>query len=88
MNDGNAMYLRSLNEEEALRLRQESFKKLKRGSLFDLGMTRFFIAVRKVDEETWEVIELDDTNINNILIDKRRKRSRLHLSDMQALNLR
>ncbi len=59
--------LRVLSKEEELQNRREHFAKLKPGSLFDLAQERFFLAVKKVDEHTWEVIELTETNKKTII---------------------
>ncbi len=59
--------LRVLSKEEELQNRRERFARLKPGSLFDLAQKRFFLAVKKVDEHTWEVIELTETNKKTII---------------------
>jgi len=80
--------LRVLSEEEELQGRREAFAKLKPGSLFDLGQERFFIAVKKIDEKTWEVIELTETNKKKIVSGQPCAHSYLGFDDMACLNLR
>jgi hypothetical protein len=79
--------LRALSKEDELQSRREAFGKLKPGSLFDLAQERFFLAVKKIDEKIWEVIELTEANKKNI-ISGRSCDSRLHFDDMVCLNLR
>jgi len=59
--------LKVLSEEEELRIRKNNFAKLTQGLLFDLGGRRYFIAVKKIDEKTWEVVELTESNKEKIL---------------------
>ena len=80
--------LRALSKEEELDNRREAFAKLKPGSLFDLGQERFFIAVDKMDEETWRVIELTEANKKRIISGVACEHSNLHFHDMLCLNLR
>ena len=80
--------LRVLSKEEELQNRQEGFAKLKAGSLFDLGQLRFFIAVKKIDEKVWEVVELTETNKEKIISGQPCEHSNLHFDDMSCLNLR
>jgi protease II len=67
--------LRALSPKEELKHRWESFAKLKEGILFDLAQERFFIAVRKTDEETWEVIELTQDNKKQIILGRQAARA-------------
>jgi len=83
-----AHMLRVLSKEEELQNRREAFKKLKSGSLFDLGQERFFIAVKKIDEKVWEVIELTEANKKKIISGQSCEHSHLHFDDMDCLNLR
>ncbi len=80
--------LRVLSREEELQSRLEAFVKLKPGSLFDLAQERFFIAVEKIDEKVWEVIELTVTNKKRIMSGGACEHSHLHFDDMDCLNLR
>lgn len=80
--------LRVLSREEELEGRHEAFAKLKPGSLFDLGQERFFIAVKKIDEKVWEVIELTEINKKKITSGQPCEHSNLHFNDMDCLNLR
>ena len=80
--------LRVLSREEELQNRREDFAKLKTGSLFDLGQERFFIAVKKIDEKVWEVIELTEINKKKITSGQPCEHSSLHFDDMVCLNLR
>lgn len=80
--------LRVLSREEELRNRSEDFAKLKPGCLFDLAQERFLIAVKKIDEKVWEVIELTETNKKKIISGQPCERSNLHFDDMSCLNLR
>lgn len=80
--------LRVLSREEELQNRREDFAKLKTGSLFDLGQERFFIAVKKIDQKVWEVIELTQTNKKRIISGQPCEHLNLHFDDMDCLNLR
>ena len=80
--------LRVLSREEELQNRREAYAKLKPGSLFDLAQERFFIAVKKIDEKVWEVIELTEANKKNFISGQPREHSNLHFNDMDCLNLR
>ena len=80
--------LRVLSKEEELQNRRQGFAKLTPGSLFDLAQERFFLAVKKVDEHTWEVIELTETNKKAVISGQSCEHSRLHFDDMECLNLR
>jgi len=80
--------LRVLSEEEELQGRREAFAKLKPGSLFDLGQERFFLAVKKMDENVWEVIELTEANKKAIISRQPCEHSSLGFDDMACLNLR
>lgn len=80
--------LRVLSREEELENRREAFAKLKPGSLFDLGQERFFIAIKKIDEKVWEVIELTETNKKKIISGRPCEHSSLDFDDMDCLNLR
>lgn len=80
--------MRVLSPEEELKNRRESFAKLKRGILFDLSQERFFIAVKKIDEKAWEVIELTEANTKKIISGDGCEHSRLHFDEMSCLNLR
>jgi len=80
--------LRVLSKEEELEGRREAFEKLKPGSLFDLGQERFFIAVKKLDEKVWGVIELTETNKKQIVSGQPCEHSSLHFDDMVCINLR
>ena len=80
--------LRVLSREEELQNRREASAKLKPGSLFDLAQERFFIAVKKIDEKVWEVIELTETNKKKIISGQPCEHLSLHFDDMVCLNLR
>lgn len=80
--------LRVLSREEELQNRQEAFAKLKPGLLFDLAQERFFVAVKKIDEEVWEVIELTEANKKKLISGQPCEHSSLHFDDMVCLNLR
>lgn len=85
---GKPVMLRVLSKEEELESRREAFAKLKPGSLFDLGQERFFIAVKRINEKVWEVIELTETNKKKLISGQPCERSSLHFDDMDCLNLR
>ena len=80
--------LRVLSKEEELQLRREGFTRLKSGSLFNLGQERFFIAVKKVDEKVWEVVELTRENKERIITGQPCKHSNLHFDEMNCLNIK
>jgi len=77
-----------LSKEEEWQLRQEAFAKLKPGSLFDLGQQRFFIAVQQINDQVWEVVELTETNKEQIIAGAPCVHAQLHFDDMSCLNLR
>ena len=79
--------LRVLSAEEELQGRRERFAKFKQGTLFDLAQKRFFIAVKKIDENTWEVIELNEINKKKIISDDASKHSSRRFAEMNCLNL-
>ena len=76
------------NKEEALKEREVNFKKLKPGHLFGLGIKRIFIAVRKINHKTWEVIELNSENRSLIISGEALNYTKLSFDEMVALNLR
>jgi hypothetical protein len=80
--------LRALSPKEELKHRRESFANLKEGTLFDLAQERFFIAVKKSDPKTWEVIELTKANKKQIISGEACKPSVLRFDEMSCLNLR
>jgi hypothetical protein len=80
--------LRVLSEEEELEMRQEGFTRLTPGSLFNLAQERFFIAVRKVDEKVWEVVELTPENKERIITGQPCEHSSLHFDEMKFLNIK
>ena len=81
-------YLRALTPEEELELRKKDFEKIREGSLFDLGGGRHFLAVKKIDDESWEVIELDEHNRHRIITEQKVRYSVLSFEQMRCLNLR
>ncbi len=80
--------LRVLSKEEELQLRREGFTRLKPGSLFNLGQERFFIAVKKVDEKVWEVLELTQENKERIITGQSCEHSKLNFDEMNCLNIK
>jgi len=80
--------LRVLSEEEELELRREMFIRLTSGSLFNLGQERFFIAIKKVDEKVWEVVELSRENRQRIITGQPCEHSSLHFDEMNCLNIK
>jgi hypothetical protein len=80
--------LRVLSKEEELQNRRERFARLEPGSLFDLAQKRFFLAVKKVNDYAWEVIELTETNKKTVISEQPCEHSCLHFDDMDCLNLR
>ena len=77
-----------LSPEEELELRRERFEELVAGSLFDLGRQRFFIAVRKrINEDTWIVIELTDENRKRIIRQVYVLLTTLSFDEMAGLNI-
>ena len=81
-------YLRALTPEEELELRKKGFEKIRERSLFDLGGERHFLAVKKIDDESWEVIELDEDNRRRIISEQKVRYCVLSLDQMRCLNLR
>jgi len=80
--------LRVLSEEEELELRREGFARLTSGSLFNLAQERFFIAIKKVDEKVWEVVELTQENRERIIAGQPCKHSTLQFDEMNCLNIK
>jgi hypothetical protein len=80
--------LRALSKEEELQLRREGSKRLKPGSLFNLGQERFFIALKKVDEKVWEVVELTQENRERIITGQPCEHSNLHFDEINYLNIK
>ena len=80
-------YVRLLSPEEALVQRKEEFGKIHEGTLFDLGRKRAFLAVRKRDAKSWEVVELNGDNRNLIIKGEKAKHSVLPFDQMGALNV-
>jgi len=83
--------VRIITAEEELTNRRENFEKLSPGRLFNLGQERwqepYFIAIRKLDEQSWEVIELDERNRRSIITGESCKTSILSFEQMACLNL-
>ena len=79
--------LRVLSPKEELKNRRERFAKLTPGTLFDLAQRRFFIAVKKIDAQSWQVIELSETNKKKIVGGEPSGHSPLHFDEMSCLNL-
>jgi len=79
--------IKVLTEEEELAYRRESFKRLSPGCLFNLGGRKYFVAVRKLNESSWEVIELDKENLESIIKGQVCRRSTLSFDDMICLNI-
>lgn len=80
------MGMHMLSDEEELKKRAARFSTLSAGSLFYLGGKRYFIAVKPVAWEVWEVIELSCENTNNILAGQPCTTTELHFNDMKWLN--
>ncbi len=80
--------LRALSKEEELQLRQEEFTRLEPGVLFNLAQEKFFIAVKKVDQEIWEVVELTRENKDRIITGQPCQHSSLHFDEMNCLNIK
>jgi hypothetical protein len=78
--------LRVLTPEEELASRRERFRALRRGTLFDLGGRRHFIAVHKRGQ-TVDVIELDAANIGRLLRGRPCESSTLHFDGLVCLNV-
>ena len=76
-----------LTREEELINRRKNFTQLATGFLFDLGQQRWFIAIKKIDDE-WEVIELTEDNRQKIIMSQVCEITRLHFDNMHCLNLR
>jgi len=79
--------LRVLSHEEELNGRRERFAKLTQGTLFDLAQRRYFIAVKKINAKSWQVIELTETNKKKIIAGEPSSHSPLHFKEMSCLNL-
>jgi hypothetical protein len=48
---------------------------------------RFFIAVKKINAKSWQVIELTETNKKKIIAGEPCSHSPLHFNEMSCLNL-
>jgi hypothetical protein len=79
--------LRVLSPKKELNGRRERFAQLTEGTLFDLAKMRFFIAVKKINAKSWQVIELTETNKKKIIAGEPCSHSPLHFNEMSCLNL-
>ena len=79
--------LRVLSPKEELKGRRERFAKLTQGTLFDLAQRRYFIAVKKINAKSWQVIKLTETNKKKIIAGEPGSHSPLHFNEMSCLNL-
>ena len=79
--------LRVLSAKEELNGRRERFAQLTQGTLFDLAQRRYFIAVKKINAKSWQVIELTETNKKKIIAGEPCRHSPLHFKEMSCLNL-
>jgi len=70
-----------MSKEEELESRKEDFKEIRKGTIFDLGLQRFFIA-SKVYGKKVDAIELDESLLH------RTKVKTIHFDDMGCLNIR
>lgn len=80
--------LRVLSKEEELEGRKRNFARIRQDSLFDLGGERFFIAVKRIDEQVWEVIELSEANREKIIRNQPCEATTLHFDEMRCLNIK
>lgn len=80
-------FLRVLSKEEELESRKKSFAEIKRGSLFDLGGQRCFIAVEK-ESQRCKAIELTEENRERIITEQPCETLELHFDEMGCLNLK
>lgn len=76
-----------LSEEEELESRREAFEKMCEGDLFDLGGKKHYLAVQKIDDNSWEIIEFNKTNRLSIIKGKKARHSTLTFDRMDCLNL-
>ena len=82
-----------LDEEtaaEELEDRTEQFNRLMVGSLFNAYVGRqkfFFIAVKKINEETWQVINLVAANRELITAGQKPEQTTVTLNEMYNLNV-
>lgn len=76
-----------LTKAEEQKSRTESFARLRPDALFDLGRVCCFIAVKKLTDQEWEVIELTKGNRQKIIAGQTCETSRLHYDNMDCLNL-
>lgn len=82
------MSIQILTDEEELALRREAFSRLTEGCLFDLGGYYFFIAIKKINERRWQVIELHSGNRSRITRGVPCEESGLDFDEMGCLNIR
>lgn len=80
--------LRMLTPEEELAWCRKNFEKICEGTLFDLGRRRHFLAVKKIDDQSWEVVELDKANRLCIIKGEKVRHSVLSFDQMAGLNVR
>lgn len=76
-----------ITPEEELIKRRESFDLLKPRLLFSLSAERYFIAVNKIDDATWFVIELNPTNVEYIVNGMSVNHTLLYFDEMRCLNI-
>lgn len=76
-----------MSKEEELSSRRREFNQLKHGSLFDLGIQRFFVVVDRTRDEI-DVVELTKENCLRVVGGQAAEKSKLSFVDMGCLNLR
>lgn len=87
-NTTQASCLRLLTPKEELASRKKNFAKIREGILFDLGGEKHFLAVKKVDDQTWEVVEFNKGNRLLIIGGQKPKHSILSFDQTRCLNVR
>jgi len=75
-----------LTPEEFLASQKANFQELSSGKLFNLGMKRYFITIKKSGDFV-EVIELNAENIRRIINEQPCVHSTLNFDEMEGLNL-
>ena len=97
------MVTTSVTPELELEDRKEEFKKLKPGDLcstracpktdktgnYVSPRKRFFILITQINAKLWEVFEIDDESINNLVFQKQHGISltRIHFNEMRLLTI-
>jgi len=80
--------LRALSKKESEENLKRNFAKIRPSTLFDFGFQRYFIAAKKIDRQTWSVVELTEKNKKRIIENKSVEFVNVRKGQMFCLNIR